>query len=354
MAKKKSIDVDSDLIDLSQRTRDEIEKKYGTGVITNASSVIEVDREIISICPTVDYAFHGGLTKGNWFVMNGPPKTGKSALGLKALAKCQKNGMRTIFFNIEHRLKKRDMLGVEGLDLDKLEIVQSVKGNILSAEKSFNILYDILSCDTNCAVLVDSFSVLNEEAKQTEYGKETRGKLGHYASDFCNSVASIVPLHDHIIMGITHSIANTSGMGPSKVEKSPNSIIYMSDFKMKCWKDTGWKWEDKEGERIGQKVSWECEFSGLGGGGRKVVSYLRYGIGYDELMEYMVYAEEFGLIAKAGSWFTLFPDEKLDPPIKSQGLEGIWTYLRNPENKEPHDKLVKEVRELLGLPAIIL
>lgn len=354
MAKKKK-DIDSDdgdsLIDLAQRSRDEIEKKYGVGVLSSANSIVDVPRKIISVCPSVDYAFAGGLTKGNWFVMNGPPKLGKSALGLKALASCQKDGMRTVFSNIEHRLKMRDLLGVEGLDVNKLEVIESTKGNILSAEKHFAILYDILSSDTNCAILVDSFSMMNESAKQDEFGKETRGKIGHYASDFCNSMTSIVPLHDHIIMGVTHTIANTSGFGPSKVEKSPNSIIYVSDFKLKGWKDKGWEWKDSDGERIGQRVTWECEFSGLGGGGRKVVSHLRYGIGYDDLMEYLVYGEEFGLLKLAGAWLTLFPDD-VAPPMKTQGFDKMWHKLRHEDNLELKNRLISEVRPLLGLPAL--
>jgi recombination protein RecA len=350
MAKKKSGGDDS-TIDIGQRILDEVTKEFGD-VIINGESILDVPRELVSICPTIDYALGGGVTKGSWFVLNGKPKQGKTQLALKLLAGCQRNGMETYVDNVEHRLKERDISGVEGLDASKVHIIQSTKEKILSAEDHLCILDKLLSTKENCAVVVDSFSALAEASKFAEFNKKTRGELGQIVTAFCDRMCSVVPLRNHIIIGITHVIANTGGQGMSPtVEKTSARLVFQSDFKMKVkWAPA---WKDGE-EQIGQTPHWICEFSGLRGPGREVVSYLRYGIGYDDTMEYIKFAEEFGLIAKGGAWYTLFPDDKAENPIKMQGAERLWEFLRNPDNKEHYHRLVKEVRELLGLPAITL
>lgn len=350
MAKKKATSGDDcGGIDIGQRILDEVQKEFGD-VIISGQSVTSVPREIISICPTLDYMFGGGVTKGSWVVFNGKQKCGKTMAGLTLLANCQKNGMETYFSNVEHRIKDRDIKGIEGLDASKLNIIQSTKDKVLSAEDHLYILDKILSTRENCAVLVDSFSALAEASKLAEFNKKTRGELGQIVTSFCNRMASVVPLRNHIVIGITHIIANTGGQGMSPhVEKIPTSLAYQADFKAKVT----WAPLLKDGDDvIGQIPHWKCEFSGLRGPGREVESYLRYGIGYDHTMEYIKFAEEFGLIAKGGSWYNLFPDDKLENPIKLQGAERLWEFLRNPDNIIHHQRLVKETRELLGLPTL--
>lgn len=55
----------------------DIIKKYGVGIMVPASFVLEVPKVIIPVGPYLDLALNGGVPEGSWFLVSGPPKSGK-------------------------------------------------------------------------------------------------------------------------------------------------------------------------------------------------------------------------------------------------------------------------------------
>ena len=119
--------------ELKQLKKD-INKKYDAEVMVNATEVAEKDRKIISICPVLDFAV-GGIPEGSWVLLSGIPKCGKTTTALQIAANAQQQFDKQIFIgNVEHRINKKELSGIHGLDISKIEIIQSKKGKILMAQ----------------------------------------------------------------------------------------------------------------------------------------------------------------------------------------------------------------------------
>lgn len=334
----------------------EIREEFGDGVFVGSSSIKERHKTTIGISPVINRLLGGGITSGSWGTFTGKPKAGKTTTALHAAAKAQRieNGYldkisnilipRNVYFiDAEGRIKERDF-SIPGLIItpDRFRIVTSSEDSILSAEKFLNIVDKIIHTDRGAFIIIDSISCLAEEKRLNEFGAQTRGGQAKIVSDFCSRNATVVPIRDHILICITHIISNTSGYGAPTVEKTPNSLLYQIDFKLKVTKDEEWSLSDDE-DPIGKIVHWKCECSGLRGPGRKGKSYIRFGDGIDEIQEYIQYGIDYGIIDKAKSWYTL-ELEGFDM-IKSQGVEKIRDVLL--ENPNLYNKLIEEVNLVL-------
>src|SRR5690554_566147 len=92
-------------------------------VMQSGRTFMETPRRIIPISPANDVALGGGITDGAVIILTGPPKFGKTVTALTIAAEAQKaeHGARDVFyFNIEERFKTRDIIGIAGLDPDKI------------------------------------------------------------------------------------------------------------------------------------------------------------------------------------------------------------------------------------------
>lgn len=340
----------------------EIKKDYGEGILTDARHIMDDDQKVISWSPNFDAALSGGIPEGTWVSVSGPEKSGKTSALLTLAAQCQKpeNGARRIFFlNVEHRLKKKNLGGIDGLNTDPsvFHIIQSEKRRILSAQDFLSIAEKALKRFPGCMMIIDSISALVDATiLENGMGTQTRGGGAKLVSQFCDLVQAVVPLNKCIVCGISHLIANTSGFGPHKIEKTGNRWLYQADVKIRSYKKDKWETTDKQ---IGLVTSWLVEESALGPPG-KCVSYLRYGTGLDRVYETMETAKGVGLIAKAGAWLTLrylenYPDlvggkawsEEVKREHTFQGSEQVYAVLR--DNPRWLAALEVEVRRAQGI-----
>src|SRR5688500_1250385 len=132
MAKKKAKDVDTEVEELDNPTP-KLFEKYGN-LIFSAKSVTGDDKKVISVSPAFDL-MTGGIPEGCFVALTGKEKIGKTLLALSIAAQAQKieyanpelcpNGRVVFYLNAEHRIKKRDLEGIEGLDLsdEKFKLV---------------------------------------------------------------------------------------------------------------------------------------------------------------------------------------------------------------------------------------
>jgi recombination protein RecA len=324
----------------------QIIKEHGE-VILSAEQFFVKPKPVVSFSPSWDYGT-GGIPQGSWVVMNGPPKSGKSNNVFQLMANAQQQlGMKGVIAPVEGRLKLRDMKNIHNLDwsADKLEILYSTEDNILSAEKQLEILDSKMRAEKNLIVFIDSFSALIEEERHTEFGKKTRGQLGQILYNFCSRNAHVVPLRDHIIIGITHTIANT-GNGPStKVERMPTAMGYQNDIKIKSVWPYKQAWLDAQGNQIGIKSKWEIENHATNvTAGRIIESRFLFGHGISHEAELMDFGIDLGIIEKAGSWFKFRKDGEV--VLQGQGWADFFDKLSDPVNKHVYDDLVKEIQSL--------
>lgn len=339
---------------------DFIEKDFGEGIIVSGGTALDVKRGVVPIGPALDIITSGGIQEGSVVGVTGNEKTGKTTFALSLAANAQRpeyGGRKVFFADIEHRLVESRLKEISGLKYDRpwFNLIRSAKGKILCAEQHLDIMYRVLKQMENVVLIIDSISAMCEEKIFTEgVGTQTRGSGAKLFSQWLSMVSSVIPVNNHIVIGITHLISNTSGMGAMYMEKAARRWKYAYDYHLRTITTEAWLAGDKE---IGKKVKWKCSCSKLGPPGMQIESYLRYSAGIDRLFELLSFAKPAGLITGKG-WYTLdyLASEQNkhllngDPPPKVQGDEKVYKLLL--ANPEWAAALNRDLMSLMvGLPA---
>jgi recombination protein RecA len=316
----------------------EIEKVYGE-CFTSGQSIIDRPRMIIPVSPRLDIALGGGIPEGSWFILTGPNKCGKSSLALTVASTCQqeKYGSRHIYYaNVEGRLKQRDVLGIDGLNIDKFTVIESRVGNILTATKYLSIIERIVHENPGCVIVVDSFSSLVTESEYTSGMDEMQRADGpKLIAKFCRKLANVVQVNNTLILGITQLMSNPSGYGKAWKEKSGNSLAYQADSKLWCNKFN--IITDSNGKPMHQEIEWQVITSALGPPGQKCESILTFGHGINKALEVVRLAVDLNIIEKKSSWYQLSDGTKL------QGEEKVLKYVQKNNLYEELDGEIKKI-----------
>ena len=334
MAKKKDdVKVES-ITNFRDKLRKDIISKYGEGIIKEASDLVNDKQIVIPVSPAIDRGLNGGVPEGSWCIFSGPPKFGKTTLALQLAANAQKpeyGGKQVYYLDVEGRFKNMNLTTVSSFQPDKCEHIRSIEGKILTAEDFLTIGMDIIKGHPGCVLIIDSASQLcSSKEIVADITASARADGPKLLSSFTKQMGNVVPIQKTIVIIIQHLIANTSGYGPTMMEDGGNKIKYQVDVKLR---GKGLeKWMDKENNQIGQIIKWDVVCSALGKPGSLVESYVRYGYGVDETMELIQLATDFGIINKAGAWYSFDMDGE---EIKAQGLEKMGELLR--ESKEKWD-----------------
>lgn len=310
--------------------------------------IMDRKRRIVGMSPAIDMIMHG-VSEGTLNIISGPEKSGKTTTLLHHAAKAQKQGFDVYYFNIENRLKRRDLESIAGLDLEKLNFVSSTAAvrdkdgeiitpaRILTAEDYLTILERTIRDKEGTLCILDSESLL---VSNNEYTSEItdfqRCEGSRLLAKFMRRNSAVISLNNHIVWVVRHIMANPNGMTGSS-EKGARAIAYGADTKLQIKYTERWKDGEKQ---IGQKVHFqlECGFNPGAFTGSTCTGYLRYGYGLDDTFELATLATELGVAEMKGAWINY--DGK-----KYQGMENFTSALR--ENQETQDKLDKELKELL-------
>lgn len=316
---------------ISKKELDKLIKK----AVCNASSVCDKEYDIINISPVLDDILGGGIRVGTSTIITGIYKGGKTCTCLHIAKKFQQKDYKIYFFNIEHRLTKRDLESIEGLDLSdsKFEIVQSVPGQILSGEDYLRILRAKIETETNCLFIADSYSnMCSQELFDGDVGDRFRDPMPLKLSAFCKVISSYLSINNNTLIGITHEIANQAPMSRKlKIEASGNKIQYASDYKLRVQFSKPIMGTDGK-TQAGLEINWACPWSCLGPPNREGVTRLIFNKGIDEVGELVNIAIECNVVKKAGSWIS-FED------LQAQGLEKFMNLI----NEKP--KIIQEITQ---------
>ena len=317
----------------------DIIKQFGD-VMSDGHSIVDRDKYIIPISPKLDLALGGGIQEGTLFTLTGLPKCGKTvtALTFAASAQQKEHGSREIFYgNVEGRIKKRDLEGIRGLDLNKLHIYGSTQDNILTASKYLEITERLIHEHPNSVIIVDSFSALVTEAEYTSGMDDMqRADAAKLISKFVRKITNVLPVNNVILVAITHLMANVTGYGKKYTEKSGNALAYQADTKL--WANSFKRITDKNGMPIMQEVEWTVEFAANGCPGQKVQSVITFGIGIDKTLELVRLATDLNVIEKVGKWFK-YKDKN------ANGEAQIYKYI---VEEKMHDELYTEVKGIFA------
>jgi recombination protein RecA len=339
--------------------------KSGTEVITNLSSY-----DTVSVSPALDLALGGGIREGTCVAMTGDPKTGKTTTALHFAAKCQKLGKEVLYFNTEGRLELKNFEGIKGLDPAKIKIIESTDDKILSAEEFLNMIEAYVNSTPNMVAIVDSVSNMVPGIElDGEIRTGVRNALPRLLSMFFKRIGGSVARTKAILIFITHNIANTSGsrFAPTKMADAGNMLQYQVSTNMVITHRGKWEVPKESGNHVGQIANWVIKTSSNGTPMSKAESWIKYGIGIDEVQEVIQIACEFRLIKAAGAWYTIrcaldnMEDKRVKKVLKDnevpeteedaekffkfQGVNRLSEFLT--KNEPIADLVYEQVRELL-------
>lgn len=337
---------------MTTKLKDDVTKQFGSDIILDGSSIVDKKTLVIPVSPSLDIVLNGGIPEGSFVVLTGQPKCGKTTTSLDFAATAQKSeyqgslkSPREVYYlNIEGRLKKRDLEGIPGLDLQKFHVIGSQQGKILHAEEYLQIAERIINEIPGCVLIIDSYSALCTEAEITsDMDKMQRADGAKLLAKFCRKVANVIPVNKNIVIGITHLMGNPTGYGAEFKEKSGQAIAYQTDIKLRAKTFKPWTLS-ADSTQIGQEIEWQVVCSALGPPGGNITSYIRYGQGIDKYMEAIGLGSDMGIIHKGGAWYTLTAVEEKP---KFQGTEKLRQYLL--ENEDAYKNLVQTIKETMGL-----
>lgn len=332
--------------------KEDVVKSFGDDIILTGNAIVDRKSVIIPVSPSLDIVLNGGIPEGSFVVLTGQPKCGKTTTSLDFSATAQrpeyqgglKEPREVYYLNIEGRLKKRDLEGIPGLDLNRFHVIGSQQGKILHAEEYLQIAEKIINEVPGSVLIIDSYSALCTEAEITsEMDKMQRADGAKLLAKFCRKVANVIPVNKNIVIGITHLMGNPTGYGAEFKEKSGQAIAYQTDIKLRAKTFKPWTLS-ADSTQIGQEIEWQVVCSALGPPGGQITSYIRYGQGVDKYMEAITLGSDMGIIHKGGAWYTL---TSLEDKPKFQGTEKIRQYLL--ENQPAYLDLVKSIKDTMGV-----
>lgn len=337
--------------------------RSGTEVLDNIHSL-----KVISLSPALDIALGGGLREGSVVVMTGDPKSGKTTTAMHFAAKCQKEGKRIIYINTEGRLSEQNYK-IKDLDPSKIIVVESTNERVLTAEDFLNITEYYINNDPGCLIITDSLSNMVPACElEGEVRTGVRNALPRLLSMFFKRISGTLMKNKVILICITHNIANTGGSpyAPQKMADCGNMLQYQAGTNMVITHRGKWQVPKDTGVHVGQIANWVIKTSNAGGRPNSIAeSWIKYGVGIDEVQEIIHIACEFRLIKAAGAWYTiqaavdepshpsisqLISQQKISAPeeiekfFKFQGINNVADFLN--ENPKIAGFLYEKIKEL--------
>lgn len=294
-------------------------------------------------CIVIDHPDHLYLTD-NFIV------THNSTTCLQVCKNAQDEGRPVIYIDAESRLKAYNLVGIQGLDLEKIQVVHGPEdGDQLAAEDFLKICESMIKMPKNqgAVCVIDSCSSLVPRAELEEDPSATlRASLPKLLSHWVKKNSQVVVKNKIIVLIITHYITNTSGYGKIKIPDCGVMVQYQADTRLDIGKIEPW---EESGKKIGQLVNWKIGCSSLGSSGTECVSYIKFGKGIDKDKEIIELAESFSIIDKSGSWYSLDfleGSQEFPEPPKFQGQEKIYKFLES--RPDIFQTLVEKVQEVLS------
>jgi|APGre2960657404_1045060.scaffolds.fasta_scaffold18308_4 recombination protein RecA len=281
-------------------------KKYGN-VIRTGAEIFDRNKNLVSIpvSTSFDNALNGGILEGTWTVLSGPPKGGKSTWCLQVIANAQKIGKKAFYVDAECRLKNYNLSGIKDLDQNMLQVIgPDDDQEMLAAEDVFTIIESIVKDPANkgCVLVLDSISsLLPRSEMDAEISGTLRANLPKTITHWGKKIAQKITSNKIALIIITHYITNTSGYGKKNVADSGTYIQYQASNRIDFLKTEDWLENET---KVGIKITAEIDCSGNGAVGGVITSYIRFGTGIDSVKEILELGEAYGIIIKAGAWFS--------------------------------------------------
>ncbi|NSX01689.1 MAG: recombinase RecA [Candidatus Dadabacteria bacterium] len=315
-----------------------IEKQFGKGSIMrldNESSVKNVDA-IPTGSIALDHALGvGGFPRGRVIEVYGPEASGKTTLALHAIAETQRSGGITAFVDAEHAFDPSYAKGL-GIKNEDLLISQPDYG-----EQALEIVDQLIRSSAVDMVVVDSVAALTPKAElDGEMGDTHVGLQARLMSQALRKITATVSKSKTTVIFINQlrmKIGVPSYMSP-ETTSGGNALKFYCSVRLDVRRIASLKTSENV---IGNRVRVKVVKNKVAPPFREAEMDIIFGKGISKFGELIDLGVEFGLVDKAGAWFS-YSGERI-----GQGKDNAQKFLQ--ANSDLGKKLEKEVKEKISL-----
>ena len=322
----------ADKLKALQAAMDKIEKDFGKGSIMKLGD----DKvEEIEVIPTGSIGLNaalgvGGYPRGRVIEIYGPESSGKTTLAIHAIAEAQKNGGIAAIIDAEHAFD-RFYAQKLGVDTDNLLIAQPDNG-----EQALDIAEQLIRSSAVDIVVVDSVAALTPKAEiEGDMGDNKVGLQARLMSQAMRKLTSTISKTNTTCIFINQLREKIGVMfGNPETTTGGNALKFYASIRMDIRKSS----QIKDGEEIiGNQVKVKIVKNKVAPPFRKAEFEIMFGEGISKIGEIIDLGVEFGIIKKAGSWFS-YGETKL-----AQGRDATKQLIAdNPELAEELEAKIME------------
>jgi len=315
----------------------QIEKQFGKGAIMKLGQKNAADQ--VPAIPTGSIAFDlalgiGGFPRGRVIEIFGPEATGKTTLAIHVIAEAQKQGGQAAFIDAEHAMDPKYAASI-GVNVDELLISQPDYG-----EQALEIAEVLVRSGAVDVIVIDSVAALVPKAElEWEMGDAHMGLQARLMSQALRKLTAIVARSKTCFIFV-NQIREKIGffMGNPETTTGGRALKFYTSLRIDVRRIATLK----DGEHvIGNRVKVKIVKNKMAPPFRLAQFDIIYGEGISREGDLIDCGVEYGLIEKAGTWYS-YKGERL-----GQGRENVKKLLL--ENPEVADELDLEVRKKAGL-----
>ena len=328
--------VNADKLKVLSAVMDKIEKDFGKGSIMRMSSEAVTDIPVIPTgSVTLDIALGvGGYPKGRVIEIYGPESSGKTTLAIHAIAEAQKAGGIAAFIDAEHAFDSfyAQKLGV---DVDNLLISQPDNG-----EQALEIADSLIRSSSSAIdiVVIDSVAALTPKAEiEGEMGDSKMGLQARLMSQALRKLTASISKTKTVCIFI-NQLRDKIGVvyGNPETTTGGNALKFYSSVRIDIRRASVIK--DGE-EQLGTRTKVKVVKNKVAPPFKRAEFDIMFGEGISKIGEIVDLGVDYGIIRKAGSWFS-YGDQKI-----GQGRDSVKELLST--NEELRAEIEEKLREAM-------
>jgi len=317
-----------------------LEKQFGKGSIMrlgDGAPVIKV-QAVSTGSMALDYALGvGGFPRGRVTEIYGPESSGKTTLALHAIAEAQKEGGIAALVDAEHAFDQTYARRL-GVDINSLLVSQPESG-----EQALSIVETLVRSGAVDIIVIDSVAALVPQAElEGEMGDSVVGLQARLMSQALRKLTGAISKSSSVCIFINQLRDKIGVMyGSPETTTGGKALKFYSSVRLDIRRIA----QIKDGEEvIGNRTKVKVVKNKVAPPFKIAEFDILYGEGISVLGELIDLAVEFGIIKKAGAWFS-YGSEKL-----GQGRENVKRLLK--EDEPLRNTIRQQVRDMLtGEPA---
>tara|TARA_Y100000389_G_C17463286_1_gene523409 strand:- start:2881 stop:3930 length:1050 start_codon:yes stop_codon:yes gene_type:complete len=314
----------------------QIEKDHGKEAIMKLGegSVYPAIEAVSTGSLTLDVALGiGGLPKGRVIEIYGPESSGKTTMTLQVIAETQKAGGTAAFIDAEHALDPKYAANL-GVNIDELLLSQPDSG-----EQALEITDTLVRSGAVNTIVVDSVAALTPKAEiEGDMGASHMGLQARLMSQALRKLSANIKKSNTLVIFINQIRMKIGVMfGSPETTTGGNALKFYSSVRLDIRRIGAIK---KGDEIVGNETRVKIVKNKVAPPFRIAEFDILYGEGVSKESELIDLGVKYGLVEKAGAWYSYGKDRI------GQGKDNSRIFLK--DNPEIAVELETKIRDIIS------